>query len=406
LISNIIKTGFKDILANRLRSLLSMLGIVFGTAALVATMSIAEGAKRQIVAAVEQIGTNLISIENDFKQERQRKTSHGLMLSDAAGILAHSTLLKAAAPIQSGVGGVQYAGKYHPLIITGTTSELADITNLKLQPGGRFLTEKDIEEGSKVCVIGSRVRENLDADEPLTGKLIEINQSSFLVVGELKKTSARIGHAIQNSSVYMPVTVSRELLSAGDQIDYIYAQGVNPELVDRTKAELARLLSHFHDGKLDFSLTAQEDLIRRRRQVAEAFRWALGSIAIVSLVIAGIGIMNILLASVNERIREIGIRKAIGASPTHILCQFLFESLLLTVSGGLCGIIVGIFMSRRVTDVLAQFIPQREFEWVAAVAPQWVLAAFGFAVMTGLIFGTYPALKASRLDAAEALMYE
>ena len=396
---NIIKTGFKDIFANRLRSLLSILGIVFGTGALVATMNIAEGAKRQIITAVEQIGTNLISIENDFNRTRQRKSTRGLMLSDAQGLVKHSSLIKAAAPVQYRPGGVSYKGKHYPLIIEGTTSELAQIINLELQPGGRFLTEKDIAEGAKVCVLGYRIREKLKTDQPLTGKFVEINRSNFLVVGELKKRSSLI-------SIYVPVTVSREMWPGGDRIDYIQAQGTDPELIDPTKREIQRLLTHFHDGHRDFSIEAQEDLIRRRRQVAMALRWSLGSIAIVSLIIAGIGIMNILLASVNERIKEIGIRKALGASPMHILFQFLFESLLLTVTGGIIGIMVGIFMSRKVSDILAQFIPQRQFEWEAVVAPEWIIVAFVFAVMTGLIFGTYPALKASRLDPSEALMYE
>jgi len=401
-----ITTGLKNIIANRMRSFLSILGIVFGTAALVATMSIGEGTKRQIVSAVEAMGSNLIVIESQRGPVFRRRAAHGLRLKDVRQLQKRSPLVKAAAPIQWIPTGASYGGKFYPVIVQGTTANLAEINKLDVERG-RFLTSKDIDERAKVCVLGSKIKENISPRAPLVGKFIEINRSSFLIVGELKKKGYGAGKGINpDVTIFIPITVSRELGESDQNLTYIFAQGVSPELIDETKEEITRLLDGFHDGHGSFKLWAQEELLRKRREISEAFRWALGSIAIVCLIIAGIGIMNILLAGVNERIKEIGIRKAVGASPADIMQQFLFESLLLTVAGGLIGIGVGILMSQRISDLLVRFLPQKEFHWVAVITPGWMLVAFCFALMTGILFGIYPALKASRLDPCEALMYE
>ncbi len=165
-------------------------------------------------------------------------------------------------------------------------------------------------------------------------------------------------------------------------------------------------MKSFHHGQDDFRIWAQDELLEKQKQLSEAFKIALGSIAIVALLVGGIGIMNVLLASVNERIKEIGIRKAVGASPTDVTLQFLFESMLLTVSGGIVGVLLGMTMSKYVVKLLATSLPQRGYEWTAVTTPQSIIIALIFAIGTGFIFRLYPALKASRLDPCEALGYQ
>jgi len=299
---------------------------------------------------------------------------------------------------------VTLGGRSRPFIGRGTTAELARIANLNIAQG-RFLAPRDIEESAKVCVLGADVPKRLRVRESLVNKFLTLNGQGFRVVGILqRKGPTKI--MFPDICVFIPISVSREMSQDRESVSYIFVQGWSSGLVHRTKQELSRLLKFFHGGNEDFHLWAQDELLEKQKEATETLQKALGAIALISLIIAGIGIMNVLLASVSERIREIGIRKAVGASPLDVLMQFVWESLLLTVTGGIIGIVVGIAAGNWICKLLTVHLPQAAHRWEAPIAPQSILISFGFALLAGLFFGLYPAVKAARLDPCEALTYE
>jgi putative ABC transport system permease protein len=398
------RIGVRSLVGSWLRSLLSILGVVIGVGTLVVMISIGEGTKQQIVRRVEEIGSNLIVIENSLSTPLRRKQTTGLSLRDVALLKEHCHLAKAIVPLKMLPGRVSYGGMTGWLIGQGTAAELPRVANLKLAEG-RFLCQKDVDEFAKVCVLGAGVPKRLGVRESLVNKFLVLNGQGFRVVGILnKKDYAKFINP--DVCVFIPVTVCQEMSEERESLSDILVQGVSSHLVHRTKQELLRLMKFFHKGSVDFTLWAQDELLERQKEVTETLQKALGAIALIALIIAGIGIMNVLLASVSERIREIGIRKAVGANPWDVLLQFVWESLLLTVTGGILGIALGVAAGNWICRILTVHLPQAEHKWIAVTSPQSVLVSFGFALVTGLFFGLYPAVKAARLDPCEALAYE
>ncbi len=399
-----VRTGIKSLVSSWLRSLLSILGVVIGVGTLVVMISIGEGTKQQIVRSVQAMGSNLIVIENRPRKASIRRETVGLNLRDVELLRKHCHLAKATAPLKMLLMKFSYGGETLSFIGQGTTAELPQIANLDIARG-RFLSPRDVQESAKVCVLGADVPKRLGVKEDLVNKLVTLNGQGFLVVGIVKRKGlTRIINP--DVCIFAPISVTREMSDNRGSLSRILVQGWNSDLVHRAKEEVSRLLTVFHGGNKDFVLWAQDELLERQRKVAETLQKALGAIAIIALVIAGIGIMNVLLASVSERIREVGIRKAVGASPLDVLMQFVWESLLLTVSGGLIGIAVGIAAGNSICGLLNVHLRQAQYKWQAPISLQSVLVSFGFALLTGLFFGLYPAVKAARLDPCEALTYE
>jgi len=401
---DVVRTGIRSLFSSWLRSLLSVLGVVIGVGTLVVMISIGEGTKRQIVRSIEAMGSNLIVIENGAGKALRRRETVGLTFRDVQLLRRHCHLARAAVPLKMEPLMVSFGGKSRPFIGQGTTAELPRIANLNVAKG-RFLCQRDIEESATVCVLGAKIPERLGVKEDLVNKFLTLNGQGFLVVGIVqRKGLTRIINP--DVCVFIPISVSREMSKDRQRLDNILVEGWSSGLVHRTKEELSRLLTFFHGGSEDFTLWAQDELLERQKKVTETLQKALGAIALIALVIAGIGIMNVLLASVSERIREVGIRKAVGATPLDIMMQFVWESLLLTVTGGILGIIVGIAAGNWICNLLTDYLPQTEHQWQAPISPQAILISFGFALFTGLFFGLYPAVKAARLDPCEALTYE
>jgi putative ABC transport system permease protein len=299
---------------------------------------------------------------------------------------------------------VSLGGRTRPFIGQGTTADLPEIANLTTAKG-RFLSPRDVEESAKVCVLGADVPKRLGARSNLVNEVLTLNGQGFLVVGIVqRKGLTRIINP--DVCVFLPISVSREMSEDRETLSNILVQGWSSGLVHATKEELSRLLTFFHGGTEDFTLWAQDELLEKQKEATETLQKALGAIALIALVIAGIGIMNVLLASVSERVREIGIRKAVGASPLDVLAQFVWESLLLTVTGGIIGIVTGIAAGNWICRLLSVHLPQARYQWQAPISPPSILVSFGFALLTGLFFGLYPAVKAARLDPCEALTYE
>jgi putative ABC transport system permease protein len=398
-------TGFKNLFANKLRSALSMLGVILGVGTLVATMSIGEGTKQQILHTIEALGSNLITIDMEFTKIRERVQTPGITIQDVALLEEHSPFIELIAPLKTEFKTVSLGGKKLPTIIQGTDPDYEEIFNFYVERG-RFITLKDIEESEKVCVVGADVAEKFETDD-LLGETIQIENAPFLVVGVMERLGKSKRRTYEpDASIIMPISGAREISENPNTVNKIIIKAVSPDLVEKASDQIDALLTHFHNGHKDFKIWTQEEILSNRRKYVEVFKMALGSIAIVSLIIGGIGIMNILLASVNERIREIGIRKALGANPLHIMLQFLSESFILTISGGIIGVIIGMVMGSRIAPLLTEYLPQQSYEWKAITSTEIVVLAFVFAIVTGFIFGLYPAIKASRLDPSEALTYE
>jgi putative ABC transport system permease protein len=399
-----VRIGIRSLLTNWLRSLLSILGVVIGVGTLVVMISIGEGTKRQIVARVEAMGSNLIVMENSMSARLIRKETPGLSLRDVELLQEHCHLAKAVVPLKVVPMKASYGGRSSTFIGQGTTAELMNLAKLHVVKG-RFLTPRDTDESAKVCVLGADVPKRLGLQEDLVNKFLSLKGQAFRVVGILgHKGPTKIINP--NICIFIPISVSQEMSEDRGSLTNILVQGVSSDLVQKTKQELTRLITFFHKGNVDFSLWAQDELLEERKKVTETLQKTMGAIALIALVIAGIGIMNVLLASVSERIREIGIRKAVGASPVDVLAQFVWESLLLTLTGGILGIVVGVLAGHWICGLLNIHLPQVEHRWQAPVSPQSILISFGFALITGLFFGLYPAIKAARLDPCEALAYE
>ena len=402
------KTGVRNLAANPLRSLLSILGIVFGVATLVATLSIGEGTKRQILSSIEALGTNLVFVIDEPVSSTTEGRTPGLLARDVA-YLAEQTpgLAEHVAPEQASGRRVTFESSERPwpFWTVGTSAAYVRVANLTVERG-RFLHEKDVRDGARVCVVGAKVAERLRATD-LLRKRISIDGVLFEVVGVMQAYGGAAGGraSVVDTTVWMPISVSQAMSSEPMKVDRIIMASTSAGLVEATKNEVRRLLLMRH-GVEDFRVETNEELIAKRREFTLVFQLALGSIAVVALLVGGIGIMNILLAAVNERVREIGVRKALGATPADILLQFLFESLILTFVGGALGVGFGRFMALRVAPVLNEYMRQRTYEWQAVTPPHIVLGALAFALVVGLVFGLYPAYRASKLDPCEALAYE
>jgi len=399
-----VRIGIRSLVSSWLRSLLSILGVVIGVGTLVVMISIGEGTKRQIVRSVEAMGSNLIVIENRVTGGLIRRETPGLSLRDVDLLRKHCHLAKAIVPLKMVPVKTSYGGRVFTFIGQGTGADLPDIAKLNVAKG-RFLTPRDIDEFAKVCVLGARVQERLGIRGDLVGRFLALKGQAFRVVGILKH-KGRTGIINPDICIFIPISVAQEMSEDRSSLTNILVQGMSSDLVHETKHELSRLLRFFHRGNVDFSLWAQDELLERQKKVTETIQKTMGAIALIALVIAGIGIMNVLLASVSERIREIGIRKAVGASPLDVLVQFVWESLLLTVTGGVIGIVVGVLAGNWICSLLNIHLPQAEHRWEAPISPESLLISFAFALTTGLFFGLYPAIKAARLDPCEALAYE
>ncbi len=402
------KTGVRNLAANPLRSLLSVLGIVFGAGALVATLSIGEGTKRQVISSIEALGTNLVFVDEERVRSTTEGRTPGLVAGDVEYLaLQTGSLVEAIAPEQFSGRRVIFGATDEPrfLPVLGTSPAYVHICNLTVERG-RFLHEKDVREEARVCVVGAKVAERLGAAD-LLGKRVEIGSVSFDVVGVMQAYGGAPG--VRGSTpdwmVWIPITVSQAMSPEPLRLSRIVLAARSASLVGAARDEVRRLLMMRH-GVEDFTVGTHEELLERWREYMGVFKVALGSIAIVSLVVGGIGIMNILLAAVTERVREIGVRKALGATPLDILLQFLFESLILTLVGGAVGVGFGRFMALRVAPLLNRYFKQKAYEWQAVTPPETVIIALVFALGVGLVFGLYPAYKASTLDPCEALAYE
>ncbi len=406
-IGQAILEAFESLASNKLRSGLTILGIVIGVGAVIAMLSIGTGAQNTITGSINGLGTNLLFVFSGNQQEKVRNVQP-LTLQDANALqdVYQAPSVENVAPAINGNLAVTYSGQTDNASITGSTANYAEVRNLTLQDGSFFSQDQYLGRSS-VAVIGTSVADQLFGyQDGLIGQTIRISGQPFHIVGVLKSSGGG-SFGNQDNVIIVPLTSAQDRLihRTNNKLDVIYIQAVSSSSVSQANDEIAQILRLRHRTKIgqdDFTVYSQQDFVSTAATITGVFTIFLGGIAAISLLVGGIGIMNIMLVSVTERTREIGLRKAIGARKRDILIQFLTESSLLSLLGGLIGIglgwLIGFIVGRIAVSSGTPFTP--------TINIQSILLATLFSTAVGLFFGIYPANRAAKLEPVEALRYE
>jgi putative ABC transport system permease protein len=409
-----LRLGLENLRAHKLRSLLTMLGMIFGVAAVVAMLSIGAGAQQEVMAFIEQLGVRNLIVEAREAPDNQalqkvRKLSAGLSFQDLRVIQSNIDNISAASARKrftpSKLMPKPLAGDAP--VVYGISPSYAQIGNLQVA-SGRFFDEGETTSAAPVAVLGEAAAAALfGADDPI-GRYVKVNDQWFRVIGiagpqlTVQSDVAGIPAQDRNNIIYVPLYSSVFRLEDGqsaqkDEIDGIYLQMAQGSDIPGAAAMIRGILDVAHRGAGDFTIVSPAELLAEQRRTQRIFEMVMVAIASISLLVGGIGIMNIMLASVLERTREIGVRRAIGARQRDVVRQFLIETTIISLTGGVAGIIMGVALSQLI-GVLAG--------WSTIVTTSSIVLAFGVSVMIGIVFGLYPAVRASRLDPVKALHYE
>lgn len=400
-----IRVSLRALRANKMRSILTMLGIIIGVGAVVAMVGIGNGASASITSQIQGLGSNLLVVtpgqSNTGGVMGGSGSASTLLLSDIAKIKTAATAVKALAPAVSTRVQVVYASGNTSTSVTGTTAEYAQIRNVSLEQG-RFLTQTDIDGSVRVAILGPSVVENLlgSSQADVLGKVIKLNNVPFLVVG-VTASQGSSGMLNNDDVIYVPLNTAQNRLIGKKNLNQIYIEAASADLMATAQEQVTAALRRAHQlgtgQENDFTVTNQADILSTMETVTQTMTLLLGGIAGISLLVGGIGIMNIMLVSVTERTREIGIRKAIGAKGKDILLQFLIEAIVLSVLGGSIGIGLGAGGSELAGSLL---------KMDTAISGPSIALAFGFSALIGIIFGVFPARKAALMNPIDALRYE
>ena len=395
--------AWASLIANKMRSLLTMLGIIIGVAAVIALVSIGNGVKQDIEDSISSLGSNLLVVLPGAPRTPGARSSQGSMkslkISDYEAI-AKLEGVKAASPMTNGSYVVIYQNKNWTTSVAGVNSNFQDVNNWTMT-SGRFFSDKNIQNRERVAVVGQTVVKNLFADEDPVGKEIRVKNIPFRVIGVLKsKGNGTMGND-QDDTVLIPYTTSMERVEGIDYLRRVYVVAKDDGGIDRLQADIENLLRVRHNIKDtnldDFNIQNMKSIMETVAQTTGTFTLFLGAVAAISLVVGGIGIMNIMLVSVTERTREIGVRKALGATYSVIVTQFLIEAVVISLIGGFIGIAFGIGASKVIGMVSGMS---------TIVSVPTIIMSFAFSMAIGLIFGIYPARKAAKLNPIDALHYE
>ncbi len=397
----LVQLAVSRLAAARLRAVLTMLGIIIGVGSIVALVSVAQGATSGITDRIQSLGTNLLTVQPGSTTSGFVRMGAGsattLTLGDAEAI-AGLTDVAAVAPEVSTQAVVVAGDENTTTSIVGTTADYLAVRTFEIWQGS-FLTDVANEESLRVAVLGSTTADDLGLDADAIGSEILVGGIPFRVVGILQAKGTSSGSS-QDDQVLVPITTAQRYFVAGTKVRSIAVSVASADAIDLTKARLTAVLQERHgtDGTNDdFNIADQAQLLDTFSSVTGLLALLLGGIASISLVVGGIGIMNIMLVSVRERTREIGIRKAIGARGSDILLQFLVEALVLSLLGGLIGIVLGVVASAVIAAIAG---------WGFSFSPLTVVVAVGFSLIVGVVFGVWPARQAARLDPITALRYE
>ncbi|MEJ2230042.1 MAG: ABC transporter permease [Nitrospirales bacterium] len=406
MLRSIFLDALKNLSGNALRSGLTMLGVIIGVAAVIAMIAIVEGGQVWLVHSLERMGTNLLFVWKKRLTVEERHLFAGrnteLRYDDALAIRQRFPNLLVAPVLeldgQLKAGDRDYSGR-----ITGTSPEYSEIRNFR-PDSGRFLSSIDIREWSRSVILGYTIAEVLFGSQPAIGEEVKISEQRFTIIGVMEPKGEIYGHNY-DEMVIIPISTGLRFFEGTDKIRSMIIHVPDRQRMDEISKALHQFLVQRHDGVDDIRIRNQGEFLSAVDQTLLTFRIVLGGIAVIALLVGGIGIMNIMLVTVTERTREIGLRKAIGAKRQDILLQFLIESTTIRVIGGGLGILVGILAAYGIGNLVAQAMPGGG-DWGAVVQPTAIFIAFAFAIGVGVGFGLFPAMKASKLDPAEALRYQ
>lgn len=395
--------AWASLIANKMRSILTMLGIIIGVAAVIALVSIGNGVKQDIQNSISSLGSNLLMVMPGAPRTPGVRPSQGSMKSlKVSDYQAISKLdgVKAASPYTANSYVTIYQSKNWTTTVSGVSSNFQDVNNWTMAEG-RFISSKNVENRERVAVVGQTVVKNLFAGEDPVGKEIRVKNIPFRVIGVLNsKGNGTMGND-QDDVIFIPYTTAMERVEGVDYLRMVYVVASGDNGIDRLQSDIENLLRVRHsikDTNLDdFNIQNMKSIMETMEQTTGTLTLFLGAVAAISLVVGGIGIMNIMLVSVTERTREIGIRKALGATYFVIVTQFLIEAVVISLMGGLIGIALGIGASKLIG--LASGMS-------TVISVPTIVLSFAFSMAIGLVFGIYPARKAAKLNPIDALHYE
>ncbi len=403
-IKNLLKVAVKSILKSRMRSLLTALGIIIGVAAVVVMVALGDGAQIQVEQQISSLGSNLIIIFPGSMSSGGIRMGAGSInrftMEDVKKIQDEATLIKAVSPIVRTGGQVIGGSGNWSTQIQGVSTNFLEIRDWALASGD-FFTDKDMKSRAKVAVLGQTVVNQLFPNEDPIGQQIRIRNVPFRVIGVLTAKGQSAMGSDQDDIIFAPATTVLDRLVGGIYINYIQASAISTDQIDAAQQQLTSIMReahHLNPGEDDdFTVRNQAEITQAATETSRILTILLASVAGVSLVVGGIGIMNIMLVSVTERTREIGIRLSVGARTSDILIQFLTEAIVLSFAGGL----IGVLLSLGVVFILNMYTGM-----IAVIDPSIVTVAVGFSAVIGVFFGFYPARKAARLNPIDALRYE
>ena len=402
---NLIKVALKALSNNKFRGFLTMLGIIIGVGSVIAMLAIGQGSKRSIREQISEMGSNMIMIHpgtGRFGGVRQSASSmQTLKIEDYKTIINESSYISACSPSVNSSGQAIYGANNTPTTIYGINQDYMDIRKYTVSEGEMF-TDQDVARAAKVCVVGQTIVDNLfpNGEDPL-GKTIRFGKIPFKIIGVLTPKGYNSMGMDQDDLILAPYTTVQKRILAITYLQGIFASAITEELSDKAIDELTAILRQNHNIRPgeedDFNIRSQEELSSMMSSTSDLMTVLLACIAGISLLVGGIGIMNIMYVSVTERTREIGLRMSIGAKGRHILWQFLIEAVIISVVGGIIGVLLGIGAAAAIKYIAG---------WPVFVQPYSVILSFAVCTVTGIFFGWYPAKKASNLDPIEAIRYE
>lgn len=403
-IKNLITIAFRALANNKMRGFLTMLGIIIGVSSVITMLAIGEGSKQSIKGQISDMGSNMIFIMPNFNREgvsQSASSMESLNIKDCENIKEECSHIKEVSPVVNASGQLIYGNNNHPISVTGASPSYIDIRKLIVQDGAMF-TEQDVKSSSKVCVVGKTVVEKLftENEDPI-GKVIRYNSIPFKIVGVLKSKGSSTMGQDQDDVMIAPYTTIQKRILAITHIQTIFTSATTENDSEKAIAEVTEVLNRNHkiqDGQeADFEIKSQQELMQTIDTVTSLITALLGSIAGISLLVGGIGIMNIMYVSVTERTKEIGLRMSVGARGRDVLSQFLVEAIILSVTGGVLGIIFGVSIS---------YIVKLATGYAISISTFSIVLAFAVCTIIGIFFGWYPAKKAANLDPIEAIRYE
>ena len=402
--TNLFKIALRALANNKLRAFLTMLGIIIGVASVITMLAIGQGSKRSIQAQISEMGSNMIMIHPGGERRggvrMDPSEMQTLKLTDYESLRDETNFVAAISPNVSSSGQLIAGNNNYPSSVSGVGIDYLEIRQLTVESGEMF-TEQDIQTSAKVCVIGKTIVDNLFPGSDPVGQIIRFNQVPFRVVGVLKSKGYNSMGDDQDDIVLAPYSTVMKRLLAQTYLQGIFASALSEDMTDYATEEISEILCRNHKLKAgdadDFTIRSQEELSSMLNSTTDLMTTLLACIAGISLVVGGIGIMNIMYVSVTERTREIGLRMSVGARGVDILSQFLIEAVLISITGGLIGVIIGCG---------ASFVVKNVAHWPIYIQTWSVLLSFAVCTVTGVFFGWYPAKKAADLDPIEAIRYE